>query len=219
MTASPPSPLLKLVRSGEWWALFDDDGPVRTPARMPVVSHHREILEEVASDVARWGRDPTTKTTAFSLQASYLDFGIPVQRRVLEENTFAIWPDDIFRGEFGLDRDRFREALGRITLRQLVATMTAGHVLRSAVLGLHVVTGEDDLVPLTVAACGFSPEGAGGSPVRGRHVPTDRDESFCLACRTGESPDPATFRSRCALFPLLATLRRWSAFPEEVEKR
>ena len=32
----------------------------------------------------------------YSLQASYLDFGIPVRREALEENTASIWPDDLF---------------------------------------------------------------------------------------------------------------------------
>jgi hypothetical protein len=219
---------LRVAPAGDWLVLLDGDQPLRTPAGTAVVSHHRALLEEVAADVARWGPDPRAKTTTFSLQASYLDFGIPVQRRVLEENTAAIWPDDLFVrrpsdpaqaaaslalwGPVDLDRAAFREALGRLTLRQLMAVMTAGHVLRSAVLGLRVVTTGADLVPLTRGACGRFSAAA-------RHVPTDRDEDFCAdSCCAADAVDPAPFRARCALHPLLDKMRRWSAFPEEVEK-
>jgi hypothetical protein len=94
-----------------------------------------------------------------------------------------------------------------------MAAMTAGHVLRSAVLGLEVVTTGRDLVPLTRGACGRFTASA-------RHTPTDRDETFCVeeCCGVAEA-DPTAFRTRCALFPLLDKLRRWSAFPEEVERR
>lgn len=218
----------RIAPAGDWLVLLDGEEPVRTPRGTPVVSRHRALLEEVAGDVARWGTDPTAKTTTFSLQASYLDFGLRVKREVLEENTASIWPDDLFVrrpadpaqaatllalwGPADLARDAFRAALARATLRQLMAAMTAGHVLRSAVLGLEVVTTGRDLVPLTRGACGrFTPSA--------RHTPTDRDEPFCAACCGAPDVDPAAFRARCALFPLLDKLRRWSAFPEEVERR
>jgi hypothetical protein len=201
---------IRIVPAGDWYALLDGDEPLRTPRGTPVVSRHRALLEEVAADVARWGRDPTAKTTTFSLQASYLDFGLRVKRFVLEENTAAIWPDDLLARELG--KEEFRAALSRLPLRPLMAAMTAGHVLRSAVLGLRVVTTGDDLVPLTRGACGrFSPTAF--------HVPTDRDEEYCAgACCGAAVVDPPAFRDRCALFPLLDKLRRWSAFPEEVER-
>jgi hypothetical protein len=204
---------IRIVPAGDWYALLDGDEPLRTPRGTPVVSRHRALLEEVAADVARWGRDPTAKTTTFSLQASYLDFGLRVKRTVLEENTAAIWPDDILvRDPADGDRDAFRSELARATLRQLMAAMTAGHVLRSAVLGLRVVTTGDDLVPLTRGACGRFSTAAS-------HTPTDRDEPFCAeACCGREAVDPVAFRARCALFPLLDKLRRWAAFAEEVEK-
>jgi hypothetical protein len=225
-----------------WYALVSVDGPVRTPMGTPVVSHHRALLDEVAADVARWGADPTAKTTTFSLQASYLDFGLRVKREVLEENTAAIWPNDLFvqrpaepalaRALFALwgsvdpDRGRFREALRKATLRQVLAAMTAGQVLRSAVLGFEVVTTSRDLVPLTRGACGrhfdalrraTASGSAAGAP--GRHVPTDMDDAFCegTCCVAGAEPGDA-FRGRCALFPLLDKLRRWASFPEEAEK-
>ena len=220
---------VRVGQVGEWWVVASDAGPVKTPAGTPLVSHHREIAEEAAADVARWGTDPTAKTTTFSLQASYLDFGIPVKRHVLEENTASIWPDDLFvqrertpeladalRGLWGpvdLDRAAFREALRKLTLRQLMATMTAGHVLRTAVLGLRVVTTDAPLPPLAVGACGRR------FPSTGRHEPTDRDDAYCAGiCRAGTADDLEQFRRRCALHPLLDKMRRWAAFPEEVEK-
>src|SRR5512137_3000459 len=114
----------------------------------PLVNSHRSLIEEVAADVARWGNDPTAKTTTFSLQASYLDFGLRVRREVLEENTAALWPDDLFvqrpsdprlaaalavhwgPADPALDRAGFRASLRGLSLRGLVATMTAGQVLR-----------------------------------------------------------------------------------------
>lgn len=223
-----------------WWAVVSESGPVRTPMGTPVVSRHRALSDEVASDVARWGVDPTAKTTTFSLQASYLDFGLRVKREVLEENTAAIWPNDLFvqrpaepalaRALFALwgsvdpDRGRFREALRQATLRQVLAAMTAGQVLRSAVLGLEVVTTSRDLVPLTRGACGrhfdaLRQATAPGHAAPGRHVPTGMDEAYCegTCCAAGAAVGDG-FAERCALFPLLDKLRRWGSFPEEAEK-
>ncbi len=217
-----------------WWVVASGDDPVRTPAGTPVVSHHRELIDEVAADVARYGADPTAKTTMYSLQASYLDFGIPVRREALEENTASIWPDDLFIhrpaspaqqaallglwGGVDLDRAAFREALRKLTLRQLMATMMAGNVLRTAVLGLRVVTTGADLVLLARGACGRYFTSLGGAS--GRHEPTDMDDAYCSGiCCAGEVNDPEGFRQRCALHPLLDRMRRWCAFPEEVEKR
>jgi len=204
---------LRIAPAGDWLVLLDGEEPLRTPRGTPVVSRHRALLEEVAADVDRWGADPTAKTTTWSLQASYLDFGMRVKRAVLEENTAAIWPDDVFAARsVDLDRDAFRESLARATLRQLMAAMTAGHVLRSAVLGLRIVGTGDDLVPLSRGACARVTPSA-------RHTPTDRDEPYCAEeCCGATVVDPDRFRARCALFPLLDKLRRWSAFPEEVEK-
>lgn len=229
----------------DWFAVVTADGPVRTPMGTPVVSRHRALAEEVAADVARWGADPTAKTTTFSLQASYLDFGLRVKREVLEENTAAIWPDDLrvarpsepalaepLAALWGeppeRDRASFREALRGLTLRQLVATMTAGHVLRSAVLGWELVATDRDLLPLARGACGRHHEAlarsAGADPAAEprRHVPTDMDEGCCDACCRAPGlaleAVEASVRARCALYPLVDKLRRWSAFPEEAEK-
>jgi hypothetical protein len=228
---------------GDWHGVVSGDGPIRTPMGTPLVSRHLALVEEVAADVARWGTDPTAKTTAFSLQASYLDFGLRVKREVLEENTAAIWPEDLFvqrpadRGvaaalaalwgelEPGRDRLRFREALRGLTLRQVVACMTAGHVLRSAVLGFEAVTTRRDLVPLARGACGRHFEalvravGGDAAAAGRRHVPTDPDEGGCAACCAAPGGEVGpSFTSTCALLPLLEKLRRWSAFPEEVER-
>jgi hypothetical protein len=207
----------------------------------PVVSRHRALIDEVATDVARWGIDPTAKTTTFSLQASYLDFGLRVKREVLEENTAAIWPDDLFALRPAApalaealrtlwpdpepDRAAFRESLRALTLRQLIAAMTAGQVLRSALLGREVATTSRDLIPLTRGACGRfydalqarTPPGA-VAPTR-RHVPTQLDDAYCggVCCAPGAGPD-AAFPARCALYPLLDGMRRWASFPEEVAK-
>jgi hypothetical protein len=237
---------VNLRKSGEWWVVLDGDVPVRTPAGSPVVSRYRELIEEVARDVSRHGVDPTTRTTTYSLQASYLDFGIPVKRKALEENTASIWPDDLFVvrpvspafaapllalwGPPDLDRGAFREALRGLTLRQLMATMMAGNVLRSAVVGLRVVTTDADTLPLALGACerhfrwlgrGEAPEKGqvriGGST--GRHRPSDMDEAYCAtACCAEGAKDPREFRVRCALHPILDRMRRWASFPEEVEK-
>lgn len=234
-----------VAQVGEWWAVVSGAEPVRTPMGTPLVSRHRALAEEVAGDVARHGVDPTAKTTTFSLQASYLDFGLRVKREVLEENTAAIWPDDLFVqrpadpalqlplltlwGRLELDRTAFRDALRKVTLRQLMAAMTAGQVLRSAVLGWVLVTTDRDLVPLTLGICGrhFSAIRAGAArgaawvEVGGklRHEPSGMDDAYCagVCCAPGGGPDER-FTARCALHPLLDKLRRWAAFPEEVEK-
>lgn len=225
----------------DWFAVVEPEGPIRTPMGTPVVSRHRALAEEVATDVARWGADPTARTTTLSLQASYLDFGLRVRREVLEENTAAIWPDDLFVqrptapglasaaealwGTLALDRDAFREALRKLSLRQLIASMTAGHVLRSAVLGWVVVTTDRDLVPLTRGACGRAFAAAAGitpgaEGTGRRHVPSDMVEPCCTdCCAAGSAPPGEGFAAQCALLPLLAKLRRWSAFPEEADKR
>jgi hypothetical protein len=233
---------VEVRQAGEWWAVVGAEGPIRTPMGTPVVSRHRALLDEVAEDLARWGADPTAKTTSFSLQASYLDFGLRVRREVLEENTAAIWARDLFvqrpaepalaRALLGLwgdgatDRAAFREALRDASRRQVIASMTAGHVLHSAVLGHRVVTSDAPLPPLVRGACGRhvaaleAAEGLASSASAARHVPTDMDDSCCAACcaaRGGQAD--ASFPARCALHPLFEKLRRWSGFPEETDKR
>jgi hypothetical protein len=233
---------VEVAQLGEWWAVVAEAEPVRTPMGTPVVSRYEKLAREVAEDVARHGPDPTVKTTMFSLQASYLDFGLRVRREVLEENTAAIWPQDLFVqrpskeplaaalralwGESGLDRSAFRDLLRRATLRQVMASMTAGQVLRSAVLGWQVVSTPSDLAPLTLGACGRhfaalqSRVGAGEEPpASARHLPTGMDDAYCAGrcCAPGAGPD-GDFPARCALFPLLDKLRRRAAFPEETEK-
>jgi len=237
---------VRVEQFGEWWAVVSGDGPVRTPMGTPVVSRHRALAEEVAADVARHGTDPTARTTTFSLQASYLDFGLRVKREVLEENTAAIWPDDLFVqrpadpapalalaalwGTIELDRAGFRNALRRASLRQVMAAMTAGAVLRSAVVGYLVVTTDRELTPLARGACGrffdalrrrtTAGEGAlrpGAGPAR--HVPSGMDDAYCEeSCSAGAAAPGDPFRARCALYPLVDKLRRWAAFPEEAVK-
>ncbi len=228
---------ISVQQLGDWYAVVAPDGPVRTPMGTPVVSRFRELAEEVAADVARHGTDPTARTTSFSLQASYLDFGLRVRREVLEENTAAIWPNDLYvqrpaGGEaervlralwppVELDRGSFRLALRSAALRQVMAAMTAGQVLRSAVLGWRVVTTDGDLVPLTLGGCGrhFAAR-AGDGGGRDRHVPTEMDDAYCAdhCCSAVAAPDER-FGARCALHPLLDKLRRWAAFPEETQGR
>jgi hypothetical protein len=236
---------VEVTQVGEWFAVVSGGAPVRTPMGTPVVSRHRALAEEAAEDVERYGTDPTAKTTTFSLQASYLDFGLRVKREVLEENTAAIWPDDLFVrrpadpelvvtlealwGKVELDRAGFRGALRGATLRQVMAAMTAGQVLRSAVLGWIVVSTDRDLVPLTLGACGRHFSSVRARAERGtelmdaggavRHEPTGMDGDYCAGtcCADGGGADDA-FAARCALHPLLDKLRRWAAFPEEVEK-
>ncbi|MGB8933429.1 MAG: hypothetical protein WCC48_19455 [Anaeromyxobacteraceae bacterium] len=232
---------VSVAQFGAWWAVVSGDQPVRTPMGTPVVSRHRALAEEAAADVTRWGADPTAKTTTFSLQASYLDFGLRVKREVMEENTAAIWPDDLYVQrpaapelaralrerwpELDLDRAAFRESLRKVTLRQLVAVMTAGQVLRSAVLGREIVTGSGELVGLARGACGryFDALQARTVPTAvvptRRHVPTDMDDAWCAGrCCASAKVEGELFVTRCALFPLLDKLRRWAAWPEEVEK-
>lgn len=228
-----------VAQVGDWFAVVTPGGPVRTPMGTPVVSRHRALAEEVAADVARWGDDPTARTTTFSLQASYLDFGLRVRREVMEENTAAIWPDDLFVrrpedprlaaalaalwGPAGRDRAGFRQGLRALSLRQVVAAMTAGQVLRSAVLGCEVVTTARDLVPLARGACGRHHEALARSmgieppsDAGRRHVPSEPDEEACARCCADPAgPAAPSFVRGCALLPLLEKLRRWAAFPDE----
>ncbi len=231
--------------SGEWWVVQHAGEMLRTPGGTPVVSRFRELADEVAADVARFGPDPTAKGSTFSLQASYLDFGIPVRRDALEENTAAIWPDDLFVvrpalpefagpllalwGPAPTDQAAFRAALRPLSRRQLMTVMMAGNVLRSAVLGLRVVTTADDLAPLARGACerSFVALGGGAVPERGqvrkegshgRFRPTDMDEATCVPCCGGRDAGGERFRSGCALLELLARMRRFAGFPEETGK-
>lgn len=230
-----------VAQVGEWWAVVAGTEPVRTPMGTPLVSRHRALADEVAADVARWGADPTAKTTTFSLQASYLDFGLRVRREVLEENTAAIWPDDLYVRRpadpalaqalarlwppSALDRPAFRDALRGASLRQVIAAMTAGHVLRSALLGHLATAAGAGLVPLARGACGRHYEALRGRLAPGdatpsrRHLPTDVDAAFCeVACCAPGATGGGPFEERCALVPLLDKLRRWSAWPEETVK-
>ncbi len=237
---------VQVKRLEDWWVVMNGEKPVTTPAGTPVVSHHRELIDEVASDISRRGADPTSQATMYSLQASYLDFGLTVLRPALEENIEAIWPEDIFIqrppspeysmplralwGPVAIDRPGFRKELQSLSLRQLMATMQAGNLLRSAVLGVKIAKGQEDLVPLVIGACdlfftsigrginrGAGAINFGGSS--GRYGPSDPDEAYCSqTCCSGKMKDRDVFRKRCGFYPVLDTMRRWAAYPEEIEK-
>lgn len=237
---------LSVRRSGDWWVVFDGEAPLRTPGGSPLVSRFRDLVDSAATDVARHGADPMARVSTFSLQASYLDFGIPVRRDALEENAASIWPDDLLVvrpvqpafaepllalwGPPPADRAAFRESLRGLTLRQLMSTLMAGNVLRSAVLGVRIAATADGLAPLARGACerSFVSLGAGAAPERGqvrkdgsmgRFRPADMDEDACAACCAGEVVEGERFLAACALIPLLGTMRRFGAWPEETAKR
>lgn len=57
----------------EWFVPLKGKTPVTTPAGTPVVTHHRELAEQIVRDITATG-DPTARTNMFALQARYLDF-------------------------------------------------------------------------------------------------------------------------------------------------
>ncbi len=178
----------------------------------------------------------------YSLQASYLDFGLNTPRPMLEENIVSIWPEDIWVhrpqspelmmpllalwGPLRLDRPGFANALSELSLRSLMAVMSAGALFHSAVLGLEAVGDQAQLEGLALGACnryfGYLARGMtlkkgfldfGGDPVR--YVPTGADDEFCRKrCCTKKGPG-AQLSAHCPLFVVLDKMRRFAAFHEE----
>jgi hypothetical protein len=232
---------LQIQQFGDRFAIFDGDDPVLTPMMTPVHSRHRKLLEEVSRAIAKHGDDPEAAFSLYSLQASYLDFGLQVARAELERSVLQIWPDDYFVqrppdprlsmpllalfGPIGMDRAGFAEVLERLRLRQLMSLMVAGRTLGSAVLALRAVEGGQPLTPLALGACArffdklverSMGDGCGGfGGETGRVDPWGADYEYCKRVCCSKKGPGKTLDPRCPVLQKLETLRRFASFPEE----
>ncbi|WP_242333351.1 hypothetical protein [Anaeromyxobacter sp. SG66] len=234
---------LSVARLDEWFVVVDGRTPVKTPGGTPVVSHHRELAEHMARDIAATGRDPTHRTNMFALQAGYLDFGLTVPRSDLEVPVIQMWKSDIFVNRpadpelmmplmalWGLERlgrAEFEEAVHRLTLRQLMVLMQCGAQYQSSAIGLELLSSDRDPTGLALGACARywaylnrnltlanGYLGFGGDG--GRHDSVDRDDDYCDERCCVEDGPPEDLPEHCPIHRVFVTMRKWAAYPEEL---
>jgi hypothetical protein len=228
----------------DWFVPVKGKTPVRTPAGTPVVTHHRELAEQIVRDISETGTDPTARTNMFALQAGYLDFGLSVPRAQLEVPIIEQWASDLYVnrpadpelmmpllalwGPIPFGRDEFVEKVRATTLRQLMVLMQCGAQYGSAVLGLKVLTTEREPTAFALGACArywtyltrnFTLANGYlnfGASVSARHDPANADDEYCdERCCSKEGPDDR-MGARCPMHQMFVTMRRWAAYPEEV---
>lgn len=80
-----------LAQFQDWFVPVNGKVPVTTPGGTPVVTHHRELAEQIIRDISATGTDPSARTNMFALQAGYIDFGLRVPRPQLEVPIIEQW--------------------------------------------------------------------------------------------------------------------------------
>jgi hypothetical protein len=228
----------------DWFVPVKGKTPVTTPAGTPVVTHHRELAEQIVRDVSATGTDPTARTNMFALQAAYLDFGLTVPRAQLDIPILDQWRSDLYVnrpadpelmmpltelwGPVPFGHDEFVKKVRATTLRQLMVLMQCGAQYGSAVLGLQVLNTDRDPTGFALGACArfwayltrnFTLENGYlnfGASVSARHDPANTDDEYCdEQCCSEDGPDNR-MANRCPMHQVLVTMRRWAAFPEEI---
>jgi hypothetical protein len=233
-----------LGQFGEWFVPVTGKTPITTPAGTPVVSHHRELAEQIVRDINASGTDPARRTNMFALQAGYLDFGLKIPRAQLEVPILEQWRSDLYVnrpadpelmmplmalwGPVPFVRDEFVTKVRALSLRKLMVLMQCGAQYGSAVLGLQVLSTDRDPAPFALGACArywaylnrdFTLENGYlnfGASVSARHDPANTDDDYCdEQCCSEEGPDDR-MGSRCPMHQVFMLMRRWAAYPEEL---
>ncbi len=213
--------------------------PVRTPLGTTFSSWFETIIDEAGSDILRFGLDPMFSLSMFSLQASYLDYGLASTiGQIIEDLVYCLESDLFFdppAPSFAATRPRvgpetttpeaFRSGLASLQRRQLISVVMASDHLGSAVLGWKVVSGQANPIPLIPTFCFAQKK----PPIRLPNLPVERGQSqpSAIPVRSGnrcESPcapphchRPAVELTRCETWIALDKLLRFSKFPEEGE--
>jgi len=156
---------------GDRFVLAIAGSPVRTPLGTLVTSRYAELLHEAAAEIRHLGTDPKIATSMFSLQVSYLDYGLASSREELVDSIISGLEDDplcrppedsllaqglsqVFGGP-ARDEMAFRAALESLARRALIGVVMAGGDLGSGLAGLEVLRGEVPVAPAARALCQY----------------------------------------------------------------
>jgi hypothetical protein len=188
-------------RMYDWDAGAGD--PPRTPLGHAVVSRHAALNERIEEDLRVYGRAAHSPSSAYRLQALYLDFGrVGLAEHLAQSVLRAL---DVARDEAGIgarepllleaerqffgdleDEDSIRvdERVARLSRRALMTALVFNAHFWNVRLALEVVGGNQGLERAAVGMCAFVAEarigrGLGGdlryfAPLR------QRQEAFCV---------------------------------------
>ncbi|NLI76532.1 MAG: hypothetical protein GX442_08830 [Candidatus Riflebacteria bacterium] len=230
---------IRIKRLDGGLAVFMRGEPVRTPLETPIISRHRPLLEEIVRDIRLFGPDPVGTLSMLSLQASYLDFGLPTPRTDLERGLAVGLETDAFLSRppsrvlrsqaetcFGpttFDPAAWRQQLQGFGVRQLIGVVMSATHFGSAILGTRLLAGRLPPSLLALGICArhlrYLALRQGGSeedvPPHAFEPPVP-DTAYCDGfCCSSQDDRFALFTRRCRVFDLLGKLQRFAAYPEE----
>ena len=219
--------------------------PPRTPLGHEVVSCHPALCERIREDLRAYGRAVHSPSSAFRLQALYLDFGrlgLPEHlaesvRRALDVPRDAAGLPDLRLREAerhffgGLDDEdvaRMHQRVARLSRRALMTALAFNAHFWNMRLALEIVGGVDPLEGAALGTCALVAERRIGRSLGGdlRYlVPLrERREAFCSdRCLPAIGPHPSDDRpspsprtpADCGMVRILEGFRFFASFPDE----
>lgn len=179
--------------------------PPPTPMGHPVVSRYAALSERIREDWKAHGHESHLPSSAYRLQALYLDFGRSEPVGVLAGSLLRLLDDprnaarslfedprllEADRHSFGVlleeDATRVGQRMARLSARALVTALAFNAHFWNVRLALEVVGGSQSLEAAALGTCAFVAErrvGRGmGSDLRYYVPDRERREAFCNDC-------------------------------------
>jgi hypothetical protein len=218
--------------------------PPSTPLGYPVVSRHAALSERIREDWKVHGHESHLPSSAYRLQALYLDFGHAAPAEELAASILRLLDDprnaarplvadprllEAERQSFGdlldEDLDRVRQRVERLTRRALVAALVFNAHFWNVRLALQVVGGAEPLEGASLGTCRFVAERRVGRSLAGDlHYYSPLREPFCTDhCLPAIGPRPTLDRpclpartpADCGMLRILEGFRFFASFPDE----
>ncbi len=203
-------------------------GPPLTPLGHPVVSRYDALSQRIREDLRVHGSKAPFPSSAFRLQALYLDFGRVALAEHLREAVLRAFEDA--HDAAGLPREdpRLGPRLAGMSRRALMAALVFDSHFWNIRRALEVVGGKAQLERAALGTCAFVAERRIGRSVGGDlryYAPLrDRREAFCSDhCLPAIGPRPSDDRAclpprtpvDCAMLRILEGFRFFASFPDE----
>jgi hypothetical protein len=179
-------------------------GPPLTPMGHPAVSRFPALDERIRQDWTLQGHESHFPSSAYRLQALYLDFGRSAAVGVLAGSLLRLLDDprnaarslfgdprllDADRHAFGAlleeDTTRVGQRMAGLSARALVSALALNAHFWNIRLALEVVGGAQPLEKAALGTCAFVAERRVGRSVEGDlryYAPRERREAFCKDC-------------------------------------
>jgi hypothetical protein len=199
--------------------------PPWTPLGKPVVSRHEALSRRIREDWGVHGHEGHLPSSAYRLQALYLDFGRLAAAEQLAASVRSALDEAGARDE---ERARASERVDGLSRRALVTVLVFNAHFWNVKLALEVVGGNVGLEGATLGTCAFVAErriGRGlGGDLRYYAPLAERLEAFCSdhclpAIGSHPSEDlpchPPRTPADCGMLRILEGFRFFASFPDE----